>query len=43
MIPDVSEIITNFLSAEREKTKELVESVIESEQNYLFTNDLDYL
>jgi hypothetical protein len=30
------------LSAERDHAREIVEAIIDSEQNYLFTNDLDY-
>jgi hypothetical protein len=43
MIPEVMDIITTVLQDEREKTRALVEAVIDSEQNYLFTNDYDYL
>ena len=43
MIPEVMDIITQVLQAEREKTRNIVESIIDSEQNYLFTNDMDYL
>lgn len=42
MIPEIMDIITKSLSAERENTREIVESIIEAEQNYLFTNDLNY-
>jgi len=34
---------TNLLEKERDKAKEMVENIIESELGYLFTNDLDYL
>ena len=37
------DIITTVLQAERETTRHIVESIIDSEQNYLFTNDMDYL
>lgn len=43
LIPEVMDIIINVLQEEREKTRALVESVIDAEQNYLFTNDADYL
>ena len=43
MIPEVMDIIVTVLQDEREKTRALVESIIDSEQNYLFTNDSDYL
>ena len=36
------EIIVKTLSQERDKAREVVEAIIDSEQNYLFTNDLDY-
>lgn len=37
------DIITTVLQDEREKCRSIVESIIDSEQNYLFTNDYDYL
>lgn len=43
MIPEVMDLITTVLQDEREKTRALVESSIDAEQNYLFTNDYDYL
>lgn len=43
MIPEVMDIITTVLQDEREKTRSIVEAIIDSEQNYLFTNDYDYL
>lgn len=43
MIPDVMDIIVQVLQRERDKCRELVESIIDAEQNYLFTNDADYL
>jgi hypothetical protein len=43
MIPEVMDIITQVLQDEREKTRALVESMVDSEQNYLFTNDIEYL
>ena len=36
------DIIIKCISAERDQAREIVESIIDSEQNYLFTNDLDY-
>jgi len=43
MIGEVMDVITQVLQGEREKTRQIVESIIDSEQNYLFTNDADYL
>lgn len=43
LIPEVMDIIITVLQDEREKTRVLVESIIDAEQNYLFTNDNDYL
>lgn len=37
------DIIVTVLQDEREKTRALLESIIDAEQNYLFTNDNDYL
>ena len=42
-INDLTDLVTNYLNEEREKTKYLVDSVVEMEINYLFTNDYDYL
>ena len=36
------EIICDVVGKERDHTREIVEAVIDAEQNYLFTNDLDY-
>ena len=36
------DIIIKCISAERDKAREVVEAIIDSEQNYLFTNDIDY-
>lgn len=36
------DIICQVLQAERDHAREIVEAVIDSEQNYLFTNDSDY-
>eukprot|EP00824_Muranothrix_gubernata_P000001 TRINITY_DN0_c0_g1_i1.p1 TRINITY_DN0_c0_g1~~TRINITY_DN0_c0_g1_i1.p1 ORF type:complete len:760 (-),score=142.76 TRINITY_DN0_c0_g1_i1:32-2056(-) len=40
---EVLETVQMVLMDERDKTRYLVESVIESEQGYMFTNDPDYL
>ena len=36
------EIIIKVLTKERERTREVVEAILDSEQEYLFTNDRDY-
>ena len=36
------DIICQILQRERDHTRELVEAVIDSEQNYIFVNDADY-
>ena len=36
------EVIVRTISAERDHAREIIEAIIDSEQNYLFTNDLDY-
>ena len=42
MIPEVMEIIIRCISKERDHARDVVEAIIDSEQNYLFTNDLGY-
>lgn len=40
--PEIMDIICQILQRERDHTRELVEAVIDSEQNYMFVNDADY-
>ena len=42
LIPTIMEIIVNVISADRDKARMIVESIIDAEQNYLFTNDTGY-
>ena len=42
MIPEIMDIIVKVLSKERDHAREIVEAIIDSEQNYLFTNDMNY-
>ena len=42
MISEMMDIIIKVLSKEREQTREVVEAILDSEQEYLFTNDRDY-
>ena len=42
-INDMTDLVTNYLIEERDKTKYLIDSIVEMEINYLFTNDPDYL
>ncbi len=43
LIPEVMDIIITVLQEEREKTRAILESLIDAEQNYHFTNDSEYL
>ena len=43
IINDMGDFINNFLVQEKDKTKYLVDSIVDMEINYLFTNDYDYL
>ena len=43
IMPDVLDVIVEVLVREREKSRSILEALIDSEQNYLFTNDPDYL
>ena len=42
-VNDMSDLVSNYLLEERDKTKYLIDSIVEMEINYLFTNDYDYL
>lgn len=42
MIPEIMDIIIKTLNKDRERARDVVESIIDSEQNYLFTNDRAY-
>jgi len=42
MVSEMMEIIIKVLTKERERTREVVEAILDSEQEYLFTNDRDY-
>ena len=43
MIGEILEVVSRCLQEERDKTKEILEFIIDSEEGYLFTNDYDYL
>lgn len=40
--PDIMEIVSSVLIEERDHTKFMIESIIEAEQNFIFTNDLEF-
>ena len=42
MIPEIMDIIVKCLNKERDHARDIVEAIIDSEQNYLFTNDQNY-
>ena len=42
-INELTDLVTNYLVEERDKTKYLIDSIVDMEINYLFTNDYDYL
>lgn len=41
-IPMIMDIILSCIAKEREKAKLVVEALLDSEENYPFTNDKDY-
>jgi hypothetical protein len=43
IIDDVNDFVSKFLNEERDKAKYIVDSIVDMELNYLFTNDYDYL
>lgn len=40
--PEICEIIISVLNEERANTLRIVSHIIEAEQNYIFTNDLEF-
>jgi len=42
MMPEIMDIIVKQLSKDRDRAREVVEALIDSEVNYLFTNDAGY-
>lgn len=42
MIAEIMDIIIQVISKQRDHARDVVEAIIDSEQNYLFTNDLGY-
>jgi len=42
MIGEMMEIIIKTLGKERDRAREVVEALVDSEMHYLFTNDKDY-
>ena len=42
-VNDMTDLVSNYLVEERDKTKYLIDCVVDMEINYLFTNDYDYL
>ena len=42
-VNDLTDLVTNYLLEEKEKTKYLVDCIVDMEINYLFTNDPEYL
>lgn len=43
IIDDMNEFVQKFLNEERDKAKYIVDSIVEMEISYLFTNDYEYL
>jgi len=43
VLDTITEIVLTAMKEQREKTRKIVEQLIEAEQNYLYTCDLDYL
>jgi dynamin 1-like protein len=42
-VNDMTDLVTNYLNEERDKTKYIIDSMVDMEINYLFTNDYEYL
>jgi hypothetical protein len=39
----MTELTLQHMQGHREKTRKIVEQIIEAEENYLYTTDIDYL
>jgi len=42
-VNDMTDLVSNYLNEERDKTKYIIDSMVDMEINYLFTNDYEYL
>lgn len=43
LVGEILEVVSKVLTEERDKTKDILDDLLESEMGYLFTNDMDYL
>ena len=43
LIGEMSEVVTRVLMAEKEECRSIVERMVDAEESYVFTNDLEYL
>ena len=43
IISDMNDFVSEYLNSERDKTGFIVDSLVDMEVNYLFTNDYNYL
>jgi dynamin 1-like protein len=43
LVSEICEVVSSVLRDERDKCKEIVQSIIEAEESYVFTNDTEYL
>jgi len=40
---EIYDLAIELISKERDKTKEMIENIVDSDLNYIFTNDWDYM
>jgi hypothetical protein len=43
LISEISEIASNVILREKERTQHVVECIVDAEEGYAFTNDVEYL
>ena len=43
IVGDLSEVVTGVLVGERESCRDIVEKMMDADESYIFTNDIDYL
>lgn len=43
LIDEFQDMVCKYMQVERDNARTIVENIIDAEQGYLFTNDMDYI
>lgn len=43
LIGEFQDMVCKYMQVERDNCRAIVESIVDAEQGYLFTNDMDYI